>query len=178
MNCRSFQDDLYEYLDGSLSPGARAAADKHRSECAVCRQRLEQEQQAAGVLFDRFRRATDSLELPPEVGRRVLAALGDEDRRAEAEHGLASLWRGLAWPVALAASVLLLLAGGWVVLRRTGVGDAGPQSHLAKGVISVQFSYVVPTYTFRAEGGFVVDALSYHTNVVNDRRPANPDRLE
>ena len=29
MNCRRFQNELYEYLDGSLSPGAQAAAERH-----------------------------------------------------------------------------------------------------------------------------------------------------
>jgi len=33
--------------------------------------------------------------------------------------------------------------------------------------ISIQLSYRIPTYTFRKEGDFVVDALSYGTNVIN-----------
>ena len=53
-----------------------------------------------------------------------------------------------------------------------------PQPHLAQGGVSVQLSYVVPTYTFRQEGGFVIDALTYQTNVVNERLPASRARLK
>jgi hypothetical protein len=42
----------------------------------------------------------------------------------------------------------------------------------------VQLSYVVPTYTFRQEDGFVIDALTYQTNVVNERLPAQLARLK
>ena len=34
MNCRQFQNDLYEYLEGSLSARAQAAAEAHLVECA------------------------------------------------------------------------------------------------------------------------------------------------
>jgi anti-sigma factor RsiW len=177
MNCRRFQHRLYEYLDGSLSPGAQAAAERHLSGCAGCRQALLAERQIAQSLSDKFRRTTESLQLPPEVQRRVLAALAEQrDARAE-EPGSAFAWGRLAWPVGLAASVLLL-AGVFFLARGPKWHTAPAQPRLAEGEVSIQLSYVVPIYTFRREGGYVIDALTYQTNVVNERLPAQLARLE
>jgi anti-sigma factor RsiW len=178
MNCRRFQNELYEYLDGALSPETRAAAEQHLSECVACREKLKEERQVAQAMGGRFRRAPELLELPPAVGTRVLAALANESPEAAEEKASVFSWHRLAWPLALAASMLLLL-GLWVTLPRVaGPGDLRAQRGAAGGEVSVQLSYVVPAYTFRLERGFVIDALSYHTNVVNERLPAHPTRLE
>jgi len=177
MNCRRFQHRLYEYLDGTLSRGAQAAAERHLCGCAACREALRGERQVAQSLSDKLRRTTDSLQLPPEVQRRVLAAVADQRRAPVAEQGIGLLWRRMAWPVGLAAAGLLLVAGFWFLawVPKPQVDPAQP--HLAGGGISVHYSYVVPTYTFRQEGGFVIDALTYQTNVVNERLPAELARL-
>jgi predicted anti-sigma-YlaC factor YlaD len=177
MNCRRFQHRLYEYLDGTLSPGAQAAAERHLSGCAACRQALRAERQIAQSLSDKFRRTTDSLQLPPEVQRRVLATLADQRRAPDEGQGIVFSWRRLAWPLAMATSVLLLLAGMFLFLRGPRPHPGSPQPHLAGGGVSIQLSYVVPIYTFRQEGGFVIDALTYQTNVVNERLPAQLARL-
>ena len=178
MNCRRFQHRLYEYLEGSLSRGAQAAAEKHLAGCAACRQALGAERETEQSLSGTFRRATDSLQLPAAVQHRVVAALAEQRHARGKEQGSVFVWGRLAWPVALAASVCLLLAGlylfPWDSSRQTGLA----QPNLASGGVSIQLSYVVPTYTFRQEGGYVVDALTYQTNVVNERLPANPARLE
>ena len=178
MNCRGFQHRLYEYLEGTLSRGAQAAAERHLSGCAACRQALRAERQIAQSLSDKFRRATDSLQLPPEVQHRVLAALADQRCAPAEEQGSVFSWNRLAWPLALAASVLILVAGFMFFARAPGPQTAPAQPHLAGGGVSVQLSYVVPTYTFRREGGFVIDALNYQTNVVNERLPVKLARLE
>jgi hypothetical protein len=118
------------------------------------------------------------LQLPPEVRHRVLAALADQHRAPAEEPGSVFFWGRWAWPVGLAASVSLLLAAIFLYLRvsRPQMGTAQP--HLARSGIQVQFSYIVPTYTFRQEGGFVVDTLTYQTNVVNERLPADMARLK
>ena len=178
MNCRRFQHRLYEYLEGSLSRGAQAAAERHLSGCVACRQALGAERETAQFMSGAFRRATDSLQLPAEVQHRVLAALAEQRPVRDQEQGSVFVWGRLAWPVALAASVCLLLASlylfPWDSSRQTGLA----QPNLAGGDVSIQLSYVVPTYTFRREGGYVIDALTYQTNVVNERLPANPGRLE
>jgi anti-sigma factor RsiW len=178
MNCRRFQHRLYEYLDGSLSPGAQAAAERHLSGCAACRQALDAERQVAETLSGTFRRATESLQLPPEVQQRVLAALADQRRAPAEEQGSVFSWSQLAWPVGLAASVLVLLAGVFLFPRSPMSQTGLSQSRLAGGGVTIQLLFVVPIYTFRQEGGFVIDALTYQTNVIDERFPAAPARLE
>jgi anti-sigma factor RsiW len=178
MNCRRFQHRLYEYLDGTLSPGAQAAAEKHLADCAVCRQALNAERQVAQSLSGTFRRATDPLQLPQEVRRRVLAALADQRRAPAEDQGAIFFWRRLAWPLGLAASVLLLLVGIFLFPQGPRPQTGSPQPHLAAGGVLVQLSFVVPTYTFRQEGGSVIDAVTYQTNVINERLPAMPARLK
>jgi anti-sigma factor RsiW len=179
MNCRRFQHLLYEYLDGTLSRRAQAAAERHLSGCAACRQALGAERETAQFMSTTFRRATDSLQLPSEVQRRVLAALPDQGEAEVQEQPVSGFWwHRLAWPLAVGAPVLLLLAGVCLYLWASRPQDGPAQPHLAGGGVSIQLSYVVPTYTFRQEGGYVVDALTYQTNVVNERLLANSARLE
>jgi hypothetical protein len=142
------------------------------AECAVCRQALSAERQVAQSLSGTFRRATDPLQLPQEVRRRVLAALADQRCAPAEDQGAVFFWRRLAWPLGLAASVLLLLAGIFILPQGPRPQTDSLQPHLAAGGVLVQLSIVVPIYTFRQEGGFVIDALTYQTNVVNERLPA------
>jgi anti-sigma factor RsiW len=178
MNCRRFQHRLYEYLDGTLSPGAQAAAETHLSGCAACRQTLQAQRQIAQSLSEKFRRTTDPLRLPPEVQRRVLAAFADQRRAPTEEQGSVFSWGRLAWPLGLAASVLLIVAAVFLCVRASRPRTGPAQPRLARGEVLVQLSYVVPTYTFRQEDGFVIDALTYQTNVVNERLPAQLARLK
>ncbi len=199
MNCRQFQHDLDEYSEGSLSAQAQAAAEKHLAECMACRQRLQEEQEAARSLREGMRQATERLELPPEVGRRVLAALSREREHppahtqyptsrerpsivewltAAADGLLGTLqWRRLAWPTALATAALVAVAA-WALLPRQprAVPRPAPPQHAQRG-ISVQLSFVEPTYMFRRENGHVVDALTVCTKVVNERLTTDVDRL-
>ena len=82
---------------------------------------------------------------------RFLAALAEQRPVRDEEQGSVFVWGRLVWPVALAASLCLLLAGiflfPWGSSRQTDL----PQPHLAGSGVSIQLSYVVPTYTFRQE---------------------------
>ena len=118
------------------------------------------------------------MQLPPGFAHRVLAALADEHRALGEHPAVALFWRRLAWPLAVAASGLLLLAGFFFLVRAPGLGTAHPHPRSAGAEVTVQLSYVVPTYTFRQDGEFVIDALSYRTVVVNERLPARRARLE
>ncbi len=184
MNCRRFQNNLYEYLEESLSPRAQAAAEKHLAECAVCRKVLQTQRRVGQLVSAKLRETAERLQLPPEVGQRVLAAL-DEERTQPTRlaappwgQGAVLFWRRPAWPLAAAASVLLLTAGLYFFIRAPGPGTTYPPAHRARADIVVQLSYVVPTYTFRQEGGFVVDALTCHTNVVNERLGPQASRAD
>jgi len=183
MNCRRFQHEIYAFLDGSLSRRAQAAAERHLAGCRACRQVLEAERLVGRVLSGHFRGAAESLQLAPEVGRRVLAALAEEPARPARATALpvgqsvVFFWRRLAWPLAAAAAGLVVLVGFF--LTRTPKPQPPPsQPRLADRGIAVQFSYVVPIYTFRQEGGFVIDALTCQTNVVNERLGPQLARLE
>jgi predicted anti-sigma-YlaC factor YlaD len=178
MNCSRFEREIYEYLDGSLSPRAQAAAERHLSGCAACREALIQERQTARSLSIKFRRATDSLQLPPQFGHRVLAALAVKHGAPDTRSGIVLFCRRLVWPLAVAASGLVLLAGFFFLMRPPGPGMPHSQPRIAENKVSVHLFYVVPIYTFRRESGFVIDALTYQTNVIDERLPAQLARLK
>ena len=102
MNCRRFQHEIYEYLDGSLSPREQAAAEQHLAGCTACRQVLQAERDTAQCLSNTFRGATESLRLPPEVGRRVVAAFPQQRSASNELRGEVFFWRRWAWPLAAA----------------------------------------------------------------------------
>ena len=71
MNCTSFQDLLFEYLDGELSPDKQALAAEHLVGCAECRRFLERENRVAKA----FQERTIGLKLSAGFERRILGAL-------------------------------------------------------------------------------------------------------
>jgi hypothetical protein len=191
MNCRRFQNRLYEYVDGTLSARAQAAANKHLAQCSACRQALHQEQQVAQFLSDGLRQGTGTLCLRPEIARRILRA-PDRIRRTDNE-SIGWSWNRLAWPLAIAA-YLLLLVTFWVInyysalpflqskaspgerLPSVDTAETGPIHEMETAqpdhrdihsAVSIQVSYRVPIHKFRREGNLVVDTLSYATVVAS-----------
>ncbi len=75
MNCQRFQNRLHEYVEGTLSAGTQAAADRHLARCIACRQAVDQEQQLAQILSERLRQGTETLALHPQIRRRIVTAL-------------------------------------------------------------------------------------------------------
>ncbi|HUD82977.1 MAG TPA: zf-HC2 domain-containing protein, partial [Candidatus Saccharimonadales bacterium] len=75
MNCRHLQNELFEYLEGSLSRRAQAAAQRHLEECDACRQCVQEMQRTTEILSRRFRRDTESLTLYSNLQTRILAAV-------------------------------------------------------------------------------------------------------
>jgi predicted anti-sigma-YlaC factor YlaD len=160
MNCRHFQNRLYEYVEGSLSAGTQAAADKHLVACSACRQALRKEQQRAQFLSGQFRQRSETLALRPEVRRRILASPAP----APVQNPIIDLWNRFAWPLGMAAS-LLLVATILLINHFSGARGDDPG---APSAVSIEASYRVPTCKFRQEGNLVLDTVSYETVVVSE----------
>ena len=171
MNCRCFQNDLFEYLDGGLSRRAQAAAQRHLEQCDECHQTVHKLQRTAQFLSNRFRRDTESLTLSPRVQRRIMAAVEEKFASSAAIPFLPGFWRPLAW---LGAGVSLLLVTvflatgfhfGALVRHKETAQSFGGDSGAA---ISIRISYCDPTYTFRTEGNFVIDSLTCQPRIVEE----------
>ncbi len=160
MNCRRFQNWLYEYVEGSLSAGKQAAADKHLAQCSACLQTVRQEQQRAQFLSSRFRQNTETLALRPEIRRRILAIPSQE----HAPRPIVALWNRFTWPLGIAAAVLLVAA----ILRLNYFSRARVNDPDTPSVVSIEVSYRVPTCKFHKEGNLILDTLSYKTVVVSE----------
>jgi anti-sigma factor RsiW len=165
MNCERFQNRLYEYLEGTLSAGTRAAADQHLAQCTACRKAVRQEEQIAQVLSARLRLVADAHTLHPHVRRRILSTF--EVTPLTNAESIACLWNRFAKPLGIAVPLLLIVT---FLLINFFSGPKLHEKKAARGVgsavrsaVSVDLSYRVPTYKFRKEGNLVVDTLSYET---------------
>jgi len=172
MNCRRFQNRLYEYVEGTLSPARQAAAETHLARCSACRQAVHQEQQLARFLSERLRQDTETLALRPEIRHRILTTLEHKPVPPSNGESIIVLWNRFAWPLAMAASLLLIVASllgnyfsGARVHETEVARSDGRDKHFA---VSIQVSCCVPTYRFHQEGNLVVDTLSCETMVANE----------
>ena len=151
MNCRRFQNRLYEYVDGTLSPRARVAAKRHLARCDACRQAALREQQLAQFLSDRLRQGAQSLALRPEVRRRILQALERKSAPPAFGESILALWDRFAWPLGMAVSLLLIVA----VLRfhpfsRVHETESARSNRRDNpSALSIQVSFRVPVCKFR-----------------------------
>ncbi|HTV40298.1 MAG TPA: anti-sigma factor [Candidatus Sulfotelmatobacter sp.] len=167
MNCRRFHDELFEYVDGTLSADELTAAEKHLAECEACRQAVEKERRLASALSSRLRQSTQSLTLRPEIRRNIVTA---SRKRGSA---LIDLWKYWVRMAVIPGAALLiagvLLAGHFSGTRRhetvsvpvvplvSEVASAAGNSPQAP--VLVQMSYRLPTRQFHQEGNLVVDTL-------------------
>jgi len=167
MNCRRFQNRLHEYVEGTLSAGTQAAADRHLARCTACRQAVGQEQQLAQILSERLRQGTETLALHPQIRRRIVTAL--ESSPAADGQSVVCLWNRFARPLGIAVA-LLLIATFLLINFFSGARvheTARPDSGDIHSAVSIEVSYLVPTYKFSKEGNLVVDTLSYETVVAS-----------
>jgi anti-sigma factor RsiW len=177
MNCRQFQDCLYEYVEGTLSATTQAGADRHLAACHSCRVAVQQEQQFAQNLSARLRQDAETLTLRPEVRQAILRAA----RRQPAPLGmlefLAGLWNRFARPMAIAVPLLLVVmvlviwhfSGTRIHEMPTARADGRhpPSALSTPPAVSIQISCRRPAYQFRREGNWVVDTLSCQTVVAS-----------
>lgn len=169
MNCRRFQDRLYEFVEGTLSAGARAAADQHLAGCAACREIVGRELDLARFLSGGLRQSTEHLALHPEIRRRILTVPARRSAPPALVESIAALWSRFAGQTVVALSVLLIVAFGLIrhfPRARGQDAEAARTSALnPETAVSVQVSYQVPSCNFRREGNLVMDTLSYNTVV-------------
>ncbi len=169
MNCEHLREILYDYLDDSLSPSGKAAAEKHLAGCPFCREAVRRESQLAQSLSSRLEQAVETVALDP-VARRGLAKAVERKIAESRERPLVLLWSRLALPFATAA--VILMAAIWMEHHFV----AGQNSHLETARVPtpadnrevlIHVSYSVPGYTFRKEGNLVTDALTCETLVAD-----------
>jgi len=179
MNCEQFQDQLFEYVEGSLAARQQGAADGHLTECVDCRLRLQQEQMVAQTLARGFRQSTERLALPPDFAGQLLR----ETRSQAPVSGFSfrdTLLR-FAWPVAMSACVLIAcIRAGHFFPGTPSSANRIAEMAVARGgsEVSIDFSYRLPTWQFHREGNRVVDTLSYETVVASGKlQPGGPDTI-
>ncbi len=171
MNCEHL--NLYDYLDDSLSPSRKAAAEKHLAGCPACREAVRRESQLAQSLFSRLEQAVETVALDP-AAQRVMATAVERKIAQDRERPLVLFWRRLAWP--LAAAAVILMAALW--MEHHFVAEQNPHAQTARlparadhREVLIHLSYSVPGYTFRKEGNLVVDALTCDTLVADGTLP-------
>jgi anti-sigma factor RsiW len=182
MNCGHFQEDLYEYLDDTLAPAEKVAAEAHLRTCGACRDLVQGELALAHALSSQLERAVESVALDAAGRGRITDAVRRSTaaaRRPDSVSFLARLfgmgalepgtpgavsqspWR-FALPVAAAA--LLMVTGIWVgprLLRERSASRIAPGSvAVAEPFVAVHASDSVPVYTFQNDGNYVVDAIT------------------
>ena len=169
MNCRRFQDLVFEYLEGSLAPAARESAEAHVSDCPSCREAIQRQQQFARSVSSGFRQSTEALTLRADVHQRLMEALR-EDRPAGG-NGALTWWRRLFWPATVSAAIVLAAAlmigvpfGSRVPVAQT----AQLARHEVETSLSIRLSYCTPIYTFHQEGDLVIDSVTCDPRYVNE----------
>lgn len=188
MNCGHFQENLYDYLDDTLSPSEKAAAEEHLLQCSACQQAVQSELLLARTLSTRLTQAVESINLDSNarkgITRAALQTLGREEPRPH--RSLVSLLLGRRQPVRdgfqssvepgswqrrlvlpFAAAVLVTIGGLWLgrqfLSERSASHDPTGSMAVTDQAVSVHVFCSVPTYSFQREGNMVVDALTYDT---------------
>jgi anti-sigma factor RsiW len=169
MNCEHLRENLYEYLDDSLSRSEKAAAERHLSGCPVCREAMRRESQLARSLSSRLEQAVGTIALD-SVARRGMATAVERKIAGSGERPVVLFWSRLAWPFATAAVILMVAI--WMGLHLVvGQNSHSEMARLpAPGghrEVLIHLSYSVPGYTFRKEGNLVIDALTCDTLVAD-----------
>jgi predicted anti-sigma-YlaC factor YlaD len=162
MTCKDFNERLYDYLDGGLSPGLEAAAREHLGECSRCRLALRREEAVAQSIGHALDQATTGLSLRPSTVRNLF-------RAEEAVRGgtWIRLWkwfvsvrlRPAGTSVALVA-VLSVLLGLQTHRRGTEGSRAQTTESLRPELCVVDVPIQTRSHVFRRQNETVVDAMA------------------
>ncbi|MGE5242822.1 MAG: anti-sigma factor family protein [Betaproteobacteria bacterium] len=107
-DCRKLEPLFTPYVDGELATGERDTVDAHVRQCPPCRARVEAEGAVRTLL--RSRRAALGVASAPAALRARCAAAP----AAAAGRGSLAAWRARLGPLALAASLVLVVGGAFV----------------------------------------------------------------
>src|SRR4051812_45735366 len=110
MKCNNAQENLYEYLDGALSPSETASLRRHLEECATCRQIIQREMDFARLTSAGLERVVHEVRLEPHARRRI-AGMATKKLAVAGRPSVASLWMRFGWGFAAAAAVLAFIIG-------------------------------------------------------------------
>ena len=169
MKCRWLQQNLNEYLDGSLSSPEKAAAEKHLAECGACRELVRRESRFAQTLSRRLGEAVDNVTLGPVAQRRMAMMLEQKFSTAHEQAGI-SPWRRLVLPFAATAAILLVVFALRPVFFASDRSRSQTLPAPAYGGVQdvhAHLSYYARTYTFRKEGNLVIDAYTSDERVAD-----------
>ena len=173
MNCRRFQQELEEYVEGTMTSRKRGAAERHLAGCTRCREILRRRQQLAATLPASLQQAASSLQLDPRVEQHVLREWQKRSSQTAAarEGGFGWLSSGQAWPWVAAAAALvagILLMGRFLQVNGYVGGTASLPNAKPQAYVTIQASYRVRAHTFRWEETQVIDCMTFRTNVLEE----------
>jgi len=129
MNCRKFERNLEDYLQGGLDFAARFGMERHARQCVLCGKEMADAQRLSQMV-----RGLERVKAPPDFESSVLREIAK--RRS---HGIVPFVRrfwiyGIEWPSwqksALAALSLMILGIGTFYLSRPPVPVVAPVPHL------------------------------------------------
>jgi anti-sigma factor RsiW len=168
MNCHSFQKRLYEYLDGTLSLWSRTAARRHLSRCAECRGRLARENEQAESLSEQFDKLVAPLVLDHQTRARWEGMLAEHPHPHARRNG----FHLLRWSRGVVGVLVVAVLTGILLFTKPFDRPQPPAPQMARAsgndsqTVAINLAVVTPTYVFRREGNYVVDALYFGTNVL------------
>lgn len=171
MNCRQMRENVYEYLEGSLSRSEMNAAENHLAGCLACHELLQSEKQLAESLSNRLQQSMQTIDLDALSQGRMLQALQREFQDSQRQPYSFS-WARLAFPFAIAGLTLTtVFLLGYSLLNLSRIPSrlefSTPQRETAEA--NFHLSYPVTGYTFQKKGNLVVDSLTIETLVADGR---------
>jgi hypothetical protein len=168
MNCRRFQRNIFEYLEGSLSDSANSAAERHLEHCEACRHFAEKLDRTSRFLVDGFRLESEFIALTDDAKMRIKDSVGGKLTEAVGMNAIPGLfgrpWIWLGPGIAIIALSIILFTR-WQVRP---VSPTSQRTAESLATISLRISYCEPTYTFRADGNFVVDSVNCHPCILEE----------
>jgi hypothetical protein len=133
LECDAFDAALADYLENTLAPEARAAADAHRASCARC-DALVRDLDAIRAEAAELRPFAPSRDLWPGIAASIstsVASLDELDARQRRPH---RTWISPR----VAAALVLLTAGTTFVVARMTTGPAAPTHQVAVNPVNPQ----------------------------------------